>query len=162
MFRKADTTGLFQFESAGMKRYLKGLQPTVFEDLIAMNALYRPGPMQFIEDFIERKHGRRKIVYLHETMKNALENTYGILVYQEQVMQIAKEMCGFTGGQADTLRKGVAKKKPEILAALKKDFIEGAIKTSSVPVESIEKFWAQLEAFAAYCFPKAHSSLMPP
>jgi DNA polymerase III subunit alpha len=158
LFQKGDTTGLFQFESAGMKRYLKGLQPTVFEDLIAMNALYRPGPMQFIDDFIDRKHGRKRIQYLHQTMENALENTYGILVYQEQVMQIAKDMCGFTGGQADTLRKGVAKKKPEILAALKKDFIEGAVKTSDVAVDTVEKFWSQLEAFASYAFPKAHSS----
>ncbi len=95
-----------------------------------MGALYRPGPMQFIDDYIARKHGLHKITYFHESMENALQNTYGILVYQEQVMQIAKEMCGFTGGQADTLRKGVAKKKPEVLAKMKVDFIEGAIKTS--------------------------------
>jgi DNA polymerase-3 subunit alpha len=158
LFQRGDTTGVFQLESAGMKRYLKELKPTVFEDIIAMVALYRPGPMQFIDDFVARKHGHKKIEYLHQKMENALANTYGVLVYQEQVMQIAKDMCGFTGGQADTLRKGVAKKKPEILAALKKDFIGGAIKTSHVPETTIEKFWSQLEAFAAYCFPKAHAA----
>lgn len=158
LFQRGDTTGVFQFESAGMKRYLRELKPTVFDDLIAMNALYRPGPMQWIDDFINRKHGKRTIEYLHEKTKNALENTYGILVYQEQVMQIAKDLCGFTGGQADTLRKGVAKKKPEVLAALKKDFIEGAIQNSDIAKPKIEQFWTSLEAFAAYCFPKAHSS----
>lgn len=158
LFQRGDTTGVFQFESAGMKRYLKELKPTVFDDLIAMNALYRPGPMQWIDDFINRKHGKRTIEYLHEKTRNALENTYGILVYQEQVMQIAKDLCGFTGGQADTLRKGVAKKKPEVLAALKRDFIDGALKNSDINKTKIEEFWRSLEAFAAYCFPKAHSS----
>lgn len=153
-----DTTGVFQFESAGMKRYLRELKPSEFNDIIAMGALYRPGPMQFIDRYVARKHGREKVEYLHSTMKNALKDTYGILVYQEQVMQIAREMCGFTGGQADTLRKGVAKKKPEVLAALKKDFIEGAIKTSGVDEHVLEKFWQELEAFAAYCFPKAHAA----
>lgn len=158
LFRQGDTTGVFQFESAGMKRYLKELKPTSFDDLIAMNALYRPGPMQWIDDFIQRKHGQRTIEYLHPKTKNALESTYGILVYQEQVMQIAKDLCGFTGGQADTLRKGVAKKKPEVLAALKKDFIEGALQNSDITKAKIEEFWTSLEAFAAYAFPKAHSS----
>lgn len=158
LFQRGDTTGIFQFESAGMKRYLKELKPTVFDDLIAMNALYRPGPMQWIEDFVARKHGKKKIEYLHDKTKNALENTYGILVYQEQVMQIAKDLCGFSGGQADTLRKGVAKKKPEVLAALKKDFIDGALANSDISKSKIEEFWKSLESFAAYCFPKAHSS----
>jgi len=158
LFQRGDTTGVFQFESAGMKRYLKELKPTIFDDLIAMNALYRPGPMQWIEDFIARKHGRRAIEYLHPQTEPALTNTYGILVYQEQVMQIAKDLCGFTGGQADTLRKGVAKKKPEVLKALKKDFIEGALKNSDISRTKIDEFWRQLEAFAAYCFPKAHAA----
>lgn len=158
LFRKGDTTGVFQFESAGMKRYLKELQPTVFDDLIAMNALYRPGPMQWIEDFVARKHGQKKIEYLHPKTQKALESTYGILVYQEQVMQIARDLCGFTGGQADTLRKGVAKKKPEVLAALKKDFIDGALANSDITKAKIEEFWKSLEAFASYAFPKAHSS----
>ena len=158
LLSQADTTGVFQLESAGMKRYLRDLKPTTFDDIIAMCALYRPGPMQFIDDFIDRKHGRKEIVYFHPTMENALKNTYGILVYQEQVMQIAKEMCGFTGGQADTLRKGVAKKKPEVLAKMKVEFIEGAIKTSGADPAKLEEFWTQLEAFAAYCFPKAHAA----
>ncbi|HSX01370.1 MAG TPA: DNA polymerase III subunit alpha, partial [Candidatus Saccharimonas sp.] len=158
LLSRGDTTGVFQFESPGMKRYLRELKPTVFDDLIAMGALYRPGPIQFIDNFIDRKHGRAEIAYFHPKMENALNMTYGVLVYQEQVMQIAKEMCGFTGGQADTLRKGVAKKKPEVLAKMKKDFIEGAIKVSQADPAKMEQFWSQLEAFAAYCFPKAHSA----
>ncbi len=158
LFQRGDTTGVFQFESAGMKRYLKQLKPTVFDDLIAMNALYRPGPMQWIDDFIDRKHGKRSIEYLHPKTEAALSNTYGVLVYQEQVMQIAKDLCGFSGGQADTLRKGVAKKIPEVLGSLKKDFIDGALKNSDITKQKIEEFWRSLEAFAAYCFPKSHSS----
>lgn len=158
LFQRGDTTGVFQFESGGMKRYLKDLRPTEFDDLIAMNALYRPGPMQWIDDFIQRKHGTRTVEYLHPKTENALKGTHGVLVYQEQVMQIAKDLCGFSGGQADTLRKGVAKKKPEVLAALKKDFIEGALANSDITKPKIEEFWRSLEAFAAYCFPKAHSS----
>lgn len=158
LFQRGDTTGVFQFESAGMKRYLKELKPTVFDDLIAMNALYRPGPMQWIDDFIARKHGDRKISYLHPAMEPALKSTYGVIVYQEQVMQISKEMCGFTGGQADTLRKGIGKKIPEVLKKFKNDFIEGAIKTVGADRVAMEAFWKQLEAFASYAFPKAHSS----
>lgn len=158
LLQQGDTTGVFQLESAGMKRYLKQLRPTVFEDIIAMVALYRPGPMQWIDDFIARKHGLRKIEYLHPAMKSALENTYGVIVYQEQVMQISKEMCGFSGGQADTLRKAIGKKIPEVMAKLKNDFIEGAIKTVGADRKTMEKFWAQLEDFAAYCFNKVHSA----
>jgi DNA polymerase-3 subunit alpha len=153
-----DTTGVFQLESAGMKRYLKELKPNSFDDIIAMCALYRPGPMQWIDDFVERKHGRRDVSYMHPKMEQALRNTYGILVYQEQVMQITKELCGFTGGQADTMRKAIGKKKPEVMAKMKQDFIEGAIKTSGADRRQMEEFWAQLEAFAAYCFPKAHAA----
>lgn len=158
LFRRADTTGVFQFESAGMKRYLKQLQPNAFDDLIAMNALYRPGPMQFIEDFIDRKHGRKKVVYDHPGFKAALEKTYGILVYQEQFMQISKDMCGFTGGQADTLRKAIGKKQRETMSKMKTAFIEGMIEHSKVQRNFAEKFWAQLEAFADYCFNKSHSA----
>ncbi|HET7827461.1 MAG TPA: DNA polymerase III subunit alpha [Candidatus Saccharimonadales bacterium] len=156
--QKADTIGVFQLESAGMRRYLKQLKPTVFEDIIAMVALYRPGPMQWIDDFIARKHGLRKIEYLHPIMKDALEYTYGVIVYQEQVMQISKDMCGFSGGQADTLRKGIAKKDPEVLAKLKNEFIDGAIKTVGADRRVMEKFWQQLMDFAAYCFNKVHSA----
>ncbi len=158
LFQRGDTTGVFQLESAGMKRYLKELKPTVFDDIIAMGALYRPGPMQWIEDFIARKHGQRKIEYLHPAMEAALKPTYGIIVYQEQVMQISREMCGFTGGQSDTLRKAIGKKKPEEMAKMKTAFIEGAIKTVQADRSVMEKFWKQLEAFAAYAFPKAHAA----
>ena len=158
LLQKAETTGVFQFESAGMRRYLKQLKPTVFEDLIAMVALYRPGPMQWIDDFIARKHGLKKIEYMHPVMKSALENTYGVIVYQEQVMQISKDLCGFTGGQADTLRKGIAKKIPSVLAKMKKEFIEGAISHSGADRRTMERLWDQLEDFAAYCFNKVHSA----
>jgi DNA polymerase-3 subunit alpha len=158
LFQNGDTTGVFQFESAGMKRYLRELKPTEFDDLIAMNALYRPGPMQFIEDFIDRKHGRKKVSYEHPGLKAALDNTYGVLVYQEQFMQISKDMCGFTGGQADTLRKAIGKKQRDTMAKMKTAFIEGMIEHSNAPRPFAEKFWAQLEAFADYCFNKAHAA----
>lgn len=158
IFQRGDTTGVFQLESAGMKRYLRQLKPTVFEDIVAMVALYRPGPMQFIDDFIARKHGEREITYPHDSMKPALENTYGVLVYQEQVMQISKEVCGFTGGEADTLRKAIGKKIPELMAKMKDKMIEGGMKHSDIPRDLMEKFWKQLEDFAAYCFNKSHAA----
>jgi len=140
LLQRGDTTGVFQLESAGMRRYLKELKPTVFDDIIAMVALYRPGPMQWIEDFIARKHGQREIEYLHKVMAPALESTYGIIVYQEQVMQISKEMCGFSGGQADTLRKAIGKKNPTMLAKLKNDFIEGTVKTVKADNKLMEQY----------------------
>ncbi len=155
---RGDTTGVFQLESAGMKRYLKELKPNVFDDIIAMVALYRPGPMQFLDDFIARKHGLKEIEYFHPKMENALKNTYGVLIYQEQVMQISKDLCGFTGGQADVLRKGIGKKIPEVLAKMKVDFIEGAIKNSKADRDRMEVFWKQIEEFAAYCFNKSHAA----
>ena len=155
---RGETTGIFQFESAGMKRYLRQLQPTVFDDLIAMGALYRPGPMQFIDDFIERKHGRREIEYLHPRLEESLKSTYGVLVYQEQVMEIAKDLCGFSGGQADTLRKAIGKKIAALLAKMKAEFIEGGVKHSGVDPATMEIFWKQLEDFAAYCFNKSHAA----
>jgi DNA polymerase-3 subunit alpha len=158
LFQRGDTTGVFQFESAGMKRYLKELKPTVFDDLIAMNALYRPGPMQFIDDYIDRKHGKQKVVYEHPGLKAALENTYGVLVYQEQFMQVSKEMCGFTGGQADTLRKAIGKKQRDTMAKMKTEFIDGMIEHSKVTRSFAEKFWVRMEAFADYGFNKSHST----
>ena len=158
LFQRGDTTGVFQLESAGMKRYLRGLKPTTFEDIIAMVALYRPGPMQFIDSFIRRKHGEEEITYLHSGMKNSLKNTYGILVYQEQFMQISKEWCGFTGGQADTLRKAVGKKKIDLMKKVKPEFVEGAIKVGGATKEIAETFWTQLEEFANYCFNKSHAA----
>lgn len=158
LFQRGDTTGVFQLESAGMKRYLKELKPTVFDDIIAMVALYRPGPMQFIDSFIKRKHGEEAISYLHPKMENALSSTYGILVYQEQFMQISKDLAGFTGGQADTLRKAVGKKIMEMMRKVKPEFIDGAIKHSNADRALMEKFWAQLEEFANYCFNKSHAA----
>jgi DNA polymerase III subunit alpha len=158
LLQRGETTGVFQLESAGMKRYLKQLKPTVFEDIISMVALYRPGPMQWIDEFIARKHGEKKIEYLHPAMEPALKATYGVIVTQEQVMQISKDMCGFSGGQADTLRKAIGKKIPEVMKKLKTEFIEGGVKTVGADRSLMEKFWKQLEDFAAYCFNKAHSA----
>ncbi len=158
LLQRGDTTGVFQLESAGMKRYLRDLKPSAFGDIIAMVALYRPGPMQFIDSFIKRKHGSEQISYLHDKFENSLEETYGILVYQEQFMQISKDFAGFTGGQADTLRKAVGKKKIDLMRKVKADFVEGAVKHSGADPKLAEKFWAQLEEFANYCFNKSHAA----
>jgi DNA polymerase-3 subunit alpha len=158
LLQRGETTGVFQLESAGMKRYLKELKPTVFDDIVAMVALYRPGPMQFIDDFISRKHGKKAIVYMHSAMEPALKSTYGVLVYQEQVMQISKELAGFTGGQADTLRKAIGKKQIETMAKMKQAFIDGAVQISHADKDQMEVFWKQLEDFAAYCFNKSHAA----
>jgi DNA polymerase-3 subunit alpha len=158
LFQRGDTTGVFQLESAGMKRYLKDLKPTTFEDIVAMVALYRPGPMQFIDEFIARKHGERVITYPHISMENSLKNTYGVLVYQEQVMQISKEVCGFTGGDADTLRKAIGKKNAALMAKMKDKMITGGQEHSGIDRALMERFWKQLEDFAAYCFNKSHAA----
>jgi len=158
LFQRGDTTGVFQLESAGMKRYLRELKPTVFEDIVAMVALYRPGPMQFIDDFIKRKHGESAITYMHPKMENSLQNTYGVLVYQEQVMQISRELSGFTGGEADTLRKAIGKKNIEMMGKMKTKFIDGAVELSGAKRDDMEVFWKQLEDFAAYCFNKSHAA----
>lgn len=158
LLQRGDTTGVFQLESAGMKRYLRELKPSVFDDIIAMVALYRPGPMQFIDSFIKRKHGEEEIAYLHSGLENSLKNTYGILIYQEQFMQISKDWCGFTGGQADTLRKAVGKKKIDLMKQVKPEFIEGAVKVSGATTEVANKFWDQLEEFANYSFNKSHAA----
>ena len=158
LLQRGDSTGVFQLESAGMKRYLRDLAPTQFDDIIAMVALYRPGPMQFIDSFIKRKHGKEEITYLHPKFKAALEQTYGILVYQEQFMQISKDFAGFTGGQADTLRKAVGKKKIDLMRKVKDDFVNGAVSFSGADPKIAETFWAQLEEFANYCFNKSHAA----
>lgn len=157
---KGDTTGVFQFESPGMKRYLKQLKPEVFEDIVAMGALYRPGPLTagLTDKFIARKNGQEKVVYEHPLMKKALGSTYGVLVYQEQVMRIARDMCGFSGGQADTLRKAIGKKKLDLMAKMKLEFVDGMIKNSGVAQDFAEKFWKDLEGFADYAFNKSHSA----
>jgi DNA polymerase-3 subunit alpha len=156
---RGDTTGVFQFESSGMKRYLRELKPTEFNDVIAMGALYRPGPLSagLTDSFIKRKNGLEDIVYAHPLMKNALENTFGVLVYQEQVMQISRDVCGFTGGEADTLRKAIGKKKLDVMAKMQVKFIDGAV-ANGVPRPVIEKFWKDLLGFADYCFNKSHSA----
>ena len=158
LLQRAETTGVFQLESAGMKRYLKDLKASTFEDIIAMVALYRPGPMQFIDSFIRRKHGEEAITYLHPGLENSLKNTYGILIYQEQFMQISKEWCGFTGGQADTLRKAVGKKKVDLMNKVKPEFIKGAVEIGGATEEIAEEFWRQLLDFANYCFNKSHAA----
>ncbi|MBR3220272.1 DNA polymerase III subunit alpha [Candidatus Saccharibacteria bacterium] len=158
LLQRGETTGVFQLESAGMKRYLKDLKASTFEDIIAMVALYRPGPMQFIDSFIRRKHGKEPITYLHPGLEESLKNTYGILIYQEQFMQISRSWCGFTGGQADTLRKAVGKKKIDLMEKVKPEFIEGAIKVGGATKEIAETFWNQLLEFANYCFNKSHAA----
>lgn len=154
---RGETTGVFQLESDGMKRYIRELKPSEMEDIIAMVALYRPGPLQWIDSFIRRKHGKEEIRYEHASMENALKNTYGIPVYQEQVMQISKDMAGFTGGEADTLRKAMGKKIASLMAQMKVKFIDGAVK-KGVPHEKAKSVFSHLEDFAAYGFNKSHAT----
>ncbi len=154
---RAETTGVFQLESDGMKRYIRELQPSVIDDIIAMVALYRPGPMQFIDSFIARKHGKEKVKYIHPLTESALAQTYGIPVYQEQVMQVSKDMAGFTGGEADTLRKAMGKKIAELMVKMRVKFIEGSVK-NGVPQDKAEQVFTQFEEFAAYGFNKSHAA----
>lgn len=154
---RGETTGVFQLESDGMKRYIKELKPSEMEDIIAMVALYRPGPMQWIDSFIRRKHGMEEIRYEHPSMENALKNTYGIPVYQEQVMQISKDMAGFTGGEADTLRKAMGKKIAALMKQMKVKFIEGSVE-KGVPKDKAQSVFSHLEDFAAYGFNKSHAT----
>ncbi|OJX91279.1 MAG: DNA polymerase III subunit alpha [Paludibacter sp. 47-17] len=158
LFSKGLTVGTFQFESNGMQKYLKELQPTQFEDLIAMNALYRPGPMQYIPQFVNRKHGREAIEYPFPIMENRLKDTYGITVYQEQVMLLSRDLAGFTRGQSDELRKAMGKKLIDKMAALKVKFMEGCKKNGYGPVDKIEKIWADWAEFAKYAFNKSHAT----
>ncbi len=159
LLSRGDTTGIFQMESGGMKQYLKLLKPDVFDDIIAMGALYRPGPLKagLTDSFIKRKNGLEDISYYHETAKNALETTFGVIVYQEQVMQMSKDMCGFTGGQADTLRKAIGKKKIDVMEKLKPQFVDGGV-GNGVPANVMEKIWQDLLGFADYAFNKSHSA----
>lgn len=159
LLARGDTTGVFQFESAGMKRYLRELKPTEFNDVIAMGALYRPGPLSagLTDSFIKRKNGLEQVSYPHALMEPALASTFGVLVYQEQVMQISRDVCGFTGGEADTLRKAIGKKKVDVMQKMQVKFIDGAVK-NGVARGTIEKFWKDLLGFADYCFNKSHSA----
>jgi DNA polymerase-3 subunit alpha len=159
LLQRGDTTGVFQLESSGMKRYLKDLKPTEFDDIIAMCALYRPGPLSagLVDSFIRRKNGQETVIYDHPSMEPALSSTYGVLVYQEQFMQISKDVCGFSGGEADTLRKAIGKKKRDMMLKMEKRFIEGAVE-NGINRKLIEDFWAKLVGFADYCFNKSHSA----
>jgi DNA polymerase-3 subunit alpha len=158
MFSKGLTVGTFQFESAGMQKHLINLQPTQFEDLIAMNALYRPGPMQYIPQFINRKHGREKIEYPFPIMEKRLKETYGITVYQEQVMLLSRDLAGFTRGQSDELRKAMGKKLVDKMEALKVKFMEGCEKNGFGPKAKLEQIWADWAEFAKYAFNKSHAT----
>ena len=151
------TVGTFQFESAGMQKYLRELQPNVFEDLIAMNALYRPGPMDYIPDFINRKQGRKPIEYDIPCMEKYLKDTYGITVYQEQVMLLSRQLADFTRGESDALRKAMGKKKKDIVDAMKPKFIEGGKKNGHDP-KILDKIWSDWETFASYAFNKSHAT----
>ena len=167
LFGRGETTGLFQFESPGMKKHLKALQPERLTDLVAMNALYRPGPMGYIPDFIDRKQGRKTVEYDHPEMEARLKDTYGITVYQEQVMLLSRDLAGFTRGQSDLLRKAMGKKLMDIMAELKEKFVVGCLANPKFRIkewedenkarELIEKIWKDWEAFASYAFNKSHS-----
>ncbi|MDY0196534.1 MAG: DNA polymerase III subunit alpha [Tenuifilaceae bacterium] len=157
LYSQGDTTALFQFESPGMKKHLRALKPNRFEDLIAMNALYRPGPIEYIPSFINRKHGREKIEYDIPEMEDYLRDTYGITVYQEQVMLLSQKLAGFTKGQADSLRKAMGKKLKDVMDKLKTQFVEGCLKNGH-DIKKVEKVWTDWEAFAQYAFNKSHST----
>ncbi len=157
LYSRGDTTGLFQFESPGMKKHLRALQPNRFEDLIAMNALYRPGPMEYIPSFINRKHGKEKIEYDIPEMEEYLKDTYGITVYQEQVMLLSQKLAGFTKAEADGLRKAMGKKQKKVMDELKEKFVKGCEK-NGYEISKVEKIWLDWEAFAQYAFNKSHST----
>ena len=157
LFQKGDTVGIFQYESLGMQKYLRDLKPTVFEDLIAMNALYRPGPLEYIPSFVRRKNGTEEIKYDIPEMEEFLKETYGITVYQEQVMQLSQKLANFSKGDADTLRKAMGKKIFSLLEKLKPKFIKGG-KSNGYDSEILEKIWKDWEAFASYAFNKSHST----
>ncbi len=157
LYQKGETNGTFQFESPGMQKHLRALQPDKLEDLIAMNALYRPGPMEYIPEFIDRKHGRKEIQYDLPDMEGYLAETYGITVYQEQVMLLSQKLAGFTKGEADVLRKAMGKKQKAVLDKMKPQFVQQA-KEKGHAEDKLEKIWKDWEAFAAYAFNKSHST----
>ncbi|MDH7447996.1 DNA polymerase III subunit alpha [Aquimarina sp. 2201CG14-23] len=157
LFQRGETVGVFQYESPGMQKYMKELKPTVFADLIAMNALYRPGPLEYIPSFINRKHGTEEIIYDLEACEEYLKETYGITVYQEQVMLLSQKLADFTKGEADVLRKAMGKKQKAVLDKMKPKFIEQAAAKGHAE-DKLEKIWKDWEAFAAYAFNKSHST----
>lgn len=158
LYQRGDTIGTFQFESAGMRKYLQILKPTSIEDLIAMNALYRPGPMDFIPNFINRKHGKEKVEYPHELLEPILKNSYGIMVYQEQIMQTAQILAGYSLGQADLLRRAMGKKKLDEMAKQREIFVAGAKEKHNIDRKKAEEVFAVMEKFAAYGFNRSHSA----
>ncbi|MEO5683588.1 MAG: DNA polymerase III subunit alpha [Chitinophagaceae bacterium] len=157
LYQRGETNATFQFESAGMQKYLRDLKPDKFNDLIAMNALYRPGPIAYIPNFIDRKHGRELISYDLEVMEEDLKDTYGITVYQEQVMLLSQKIAGFSKGDADVLRKAMGKKQKSVLDKMKKQFVDGA-RAKGHAADKLEKIWTDWEAFAQYAFNKSHST----
>ena len=157
LFQRGETTGVFQFESSGMKRYLRELKPTDFEDLIAMVALYRPGPMEWIPDYISGKHGRKKIVYLHPKLEPILKATYGVAIYQEQVMRMARDLAGFSMGEADVLRKAMGKKIAKLLEEQKQKFIDGCVK-NGIKSDLAQTIFSFIEPFAGYGFNRSHAA----
>jgi len=157
LFQTGETTGVFQFESSGMKRYLRDLKPTEFEDIIAMVALYRPGPMEWIPDYINGKHKKKKPNYLHAKLEPILSKTYGVAIYQEQVMQIARDLAGFTMAEADVLRKAMGKKIVKLLVEQKEKFVEGCVR-NGIPSQMAEKIFAFIEPFAGYGFNRSHAA----
>ncbi len=157
LYQRGETNGTFQFESAGMQKYLRDLKPDKFDDLIAMNALYRPGPLEYIPDFISRKHGRQAVTYDLPDMEEYLKDTFGICVYQEQIMLLSQKLAGFSKGDADVLRKAMGKKQIAVLNKMKGQFIEGGTARSH-PAKTLEKVWTDWEAFASYAFNKSHST----
>jgi DNA polymerase III subunit alpha len=157
LFQRGETVGIFQYESPGMQKYMRELKPTVFADLIAMNALYRPGPLEYIPSFIKRKHGLEPISYDLDDMQEYLEETYGITVYQEQVMLLSQKLAGFTKGEADVLRKAMGKKQKDVLDKMKPKFVEQA-SAKGHEAKKLEKIWKDWEAFASYAFNKSHST----
>jgi len=157
LYQKGETNGTFQFESAGMQKYLRDLKPDKFDDLIAMNALYRPGPLEYIPDFIARKHGRQAVTYDLADMEEYLKDTFGICVYQEQIMLLSQKLAGFSKGDADVLRKAMGKKQKAVLDKMKSQFIEGGTARNHL-AKTLEKVWTDWEAFAMYAFNKSHST----
>jgi DNA polymerase III subunit alpha len=157
LYQRGDTNGTFQFESPGMQKYLRELKPDKFDDLIAMNALYRPGPMSYIPDYVDRKHGKKQVQYDLDDMEEHLKETYGITVYQEQVMLLSQKLAGFSKGDADVLRKAMGKKQIAVLNKMRQQFMDGAT-AKNHPLEKLEKIWTDWEAFAQYAFNKSHST----
>ena len=157
LFQRGETNGIFQYESGGMQKHMKNLKPTTFDDLIAMNALYRPGPLEYIPEFIERKHGRKPIVYTLAAEEKYLKETFGIYVYQEQIMLLSQSIANFSKGEADVLRKAMGKKKKDVLDKMYPQFIKGGTENGH-PEDKLGKIWKDWEAFASYAFNKSHST----